>query len=73
MQITAVTTKNDNSYIGWIEEIPGANSQATTLEELYENLTEAAEMVVTANREIMQENFEKSALQKKLLDVRFAT
>lgn len=39
-------------WIGFVEELPGANTQGRTLEEARENLQEAVRLVVEANREI---------------------
>lgn len=37
-------------YVGWIEEIPGVNTQGKTLRETKENLTEAMTLVLETNR-----------------------
>ena len=37
-KLTAVFEQVDESYIGFIEELPGANTQGATLEETCENL-----------------------------------
>ena len=50
MQFTAVFRKVPEGYIGFVEELPGANTQAETLDEARANLTEAVEMVLAANR-----------------------
>ncbi len=42
-------------YIGFIEELPGANTQGATPEEARENLQEAVELVLTANRALVEE------------------
>ena len=49
-QLTAVYQKRGKGYIGWIEEIPGANTQGTTFAEVKENLKEAALLVIEANQ-----------------------
>ncbi len=41
MKLTAVFQKVSEGYIAWVEELPGANTQAPTLEEARENLSEA--------------------------------
>ena len=41
MELTAVFKKVPEGYIGWVEELPGANTQGKTLEETRENLQEA--------------------------------
>ena len=37
-------------WIGWIEEIPGVNSQGATREELLDNLRSALEEMLEMNR-----------------------
>ena len=49
-RFTAVYKKSGKWYLGWVEEIPGANTQGKTLKEAKENLKEALDMVVAANR-----------------------
>ena len=50
LQFTAVFWKVPEGYIGFIEELPGANTQGATLEETRTNLREAVTLVVEANR-----------------------
>ncbi len=50
MSFTAVFQKVPEGYIGFVEELPGANTQGSTLEEARENLKEAVRLVVEANR-----------------------
>jgi len=38
---TAIVQQHDEWWIGWIEEVPGVNSQRRTREELLENLQDA--------------------------------
>lgn len=45
MQLTAVYRKVAEGYIGFVEELPGANVQGATLEEMRANLVEAVELV----------------------------
>lgn len=49
-QLTAVYQKRGRGYIGWIEEIPGANTQGVTFAEVKENLKEAAALIIGANQ-----------------------
>lgn len=53
--LTAVYRKVPEGYIGFIEELPGANTQGATIEEARENLTEAVELVIEANRALTRE------------------
>jgi predicted RNase H-like HicB family nuclease len=52
---TGVFEKVGDWYIGYVEELPGANTQGKTLEETRENLREAIELVLLANRELAQQ------------------
>ena len=53
--LTAVFQKVPEGYIGYVEELPGANTQGDTLEEARENLKEAITLVLEANRELAEE------------------
>lgn len=55
MKLTSVFMKVPEGYIGFVEELPGANTQGATLEECRENLKEAVELVFEANRILAQE------------------
>jgi predicted RNase H-like HicB family nuclease len=47
---TAVIKKNEKWWIGWVEEIPGVNSQGRTRQELIENLKSALREALEFNR-----------------------
>lgn len=47
---TAAIQKDGNSWIGWIEEVPGVNSQAETKEDLLKNLHSALIEALEMNR-----------------------
>ena len=47
---TAIYKKTKKWYLGWIEEVPGVNSQGKTLKEVKENLREAVQLVMETNR-----------------------
>ena len=49
-RLTAVFQKVSRGYIGYVKELPGANTQGKTLKETRENLNEAIAMVLEANR-----------------------
>lgn len=55
MKLTAVFMKVPEGYVGFVEELPGANTQAATLDEARTNLHEAVELVLEANRELAEE------------------
>ena len=54
-ELTAVVRKVPEGYVGSVEEIPGANAQEETLEELRESLEGALELVIAPNRELATE------------------
>lgn len=56
LQLTAVFRKVPEGYIGFVEELPGANTQGATLEEARANLKEAVTLIVEANRALTQED-----------------
>lgn len=56
LNLTAVFLKVPEGYVGFVEELPGANTQGTTLEEARTNLEEAVALVLEANRVIAQES-----------------
>jgi len=53
--LTAVFQKVPEGYIAFVEELPGANTQGATLQEARENLREAVELVIEANRALARE------------------
>ena len=53
-QFTAVYRKTGAWYSGWIEEIPGVNTQGKTLAEVKENLREALFLILQTNRLLNQ-------------------
>ncbi|MBW3596117.1 MAG: type II toxin-antitoxin system HicB family antitoxin [Planctomycetes bacterium] len=63
---TAVIRQDDPWWIGWIEEIPGVNSQGATRDELLSNLREVLAEAIEMNREEARraagESFEEVAI-----------
>ena len=55
LTLNAVYLKVPEGYIGFVEELPGANTQGETLEEARENLREAVALVIDANRSLAKE------------------
>ena len=53
---TAVYKKVPEGYIGFVEELPGANTQGDTLEEVRSNLEEAVDLVLEAYRALAEES-----------------
>jgi len=56
INFTAVFRRVPEGYIGFVEELPGANTQGKTLEEARANLQEAVALVLEANRALAQES-----------------
>ena len=54
MSLTAVYQKVPEGYIGFVEELPGANTQGDTLEEVRENLKEAVQLILESNRQLAE-------------------
>ena len=52
-EFTGVIEKRGDWYIGYVEELPGVNTQGRTLKEVRENLREATQLIIEANRELM--------------------
>jgi predicted RNase H-like HicB family nuclease len=55
LKLTAVFEQVPEGYIGYVEELPGANTQGATLDEARTNLMEAVELVLDANRLLAEE------------------
>ena len=56
MELTAVYIQVPEGYIAFVEELPGANTQGATLDEARENLKEAVQLVMDANRELAEKS-----------------
>ena len=69
LQLTAVFRRVPEGYIGFVEELPGANTQGATLEEARANLQEAVAMVLEANRELVAEAAAGSEVIREPLNV----
>ena len=69
MNLTAVFVKVAEGYIGFVEELPGANTQGATLEEARENLQEAVTLVLEANRALAQESLQGQEVIRESLSI----
>ncbi len=68
MEFTAVFERVPEGYIAFVEEIPGANAQGETLEEARENLLEAIQLVLEANRALAEESIQgRDVLKERLI------
>ena len=53
-RFTAVFEQDGDWWIGYIEELPGVNTQGRTLAEARSNLKEAVVLVLDANRKLAE-------------------
>ncbi|CAA9250788.1 MAG: hypothetical protein AVDCRST_MAG42-2217 [uncultured Chthoniobacterales bacterium] len=63
---TAVVQQTDRWWIGWVEEIPGVNSQGETREELLENLRSALHEALEMNRQEARAAVEGDYVEEKI-------
>ncbi|MCD6418771.1 type II toxin-antitoxin system HicB family antitoxin [bacterium] len=68
-RFTAIFEKRNDLWIGYIEELPGANTQGRTIEETRENLKEAVQLIIETNREIAQKQMDKNNIVREYLVV----
>jgi len=67
-RFTAVFEEEDGLWIGFVEELPGANTQGHTLAEARESLKEAVQLIIEANREIARREAEgRTVIREDLL------
>ncbi|MEH2329387.1 type II toxin-antitoxin system HicB family antitoxin [Nostoc sp.] len=63
---TAVFEKLDDWYIGYVQELPGANVQERTLQEARESLREAIELILISNRELAEQQLSGKDVVREL-------
>ncbi len=66
LELTAVFQRVPEGYIGFVEELPGANTQGATLDEARANLHEAVGLVLQANRELIAEATGEGVIRESL-------
>jgi predicted RNase H-like HicB family nuclease len=69
MAFTAVYMKVPEGYLGFVEELPGANSQGDTLAETRENLQEAVALILEANRELAKRSMKGKKVRREPLEL----
>jgi predicted RNase H-like HicB family nuclease len=69
MRLTAVYQQVPEGYIGFVEELPGANTQGDTLDEARRNLRQAVELVLQANRELSQQTIAGADVIREPMDL----
>ena len=68
-KFTAVYKKSGRWYSGWIEEIPGVNTQGKTLAETKANLKEALLLILETNRLLSRKSEGRSPITRENLAV----
>ncbi len=68
-EFTAVCKKSGRWYSGWIEEIPGVNTQGKTIRETKENLKEALLLILETNRSLSRRSEGGSSIMRENLAV----
>ena len=57
----------EGGYVAYAEELPGANTEGETLEQARENLREAIQLVLEANRELAEKQLaDQSAIREPI-------
>jgi len=69
-QFTAIYKKSGKWYLGWVEEIPGVNTQGKTLREVKENLKEALLLILETNRILNKRQIPKGKVIREPILVR---
>jgi predicted RNase H-like HicB family nuclease len=65
-QFTAVYLKQGRWYVGYVEEIPGVNTQGRTLTEAKRNLREAIALVLETNRTLAHRAHSRRAIEEPI-------
>lgn len=65
-QFTAIYKKSGKWYLGWIEEIPGANTQGRTLKEAKKNLKEALLLILRAYKNANKKEIKGKVIKEPL-------
>lgn len=66
-QFTAIYQKHGKWYLGWVEEIPGVNTQGRTLKEVKENLKDALLLILEVNRVLSQKEISGKIIREPLV------
>jgi predicted RNase H-like HicB family nuclease len=76
MVLTAVyerVSKNEgDGYVAYVEELPGAISEGDTLEEARQNLRDAVELLLEANRDLAEKRISGKKITREKITVSVA-
>ena len=68
LKFTAIYEKaEEGGYVGYVAELPGANTQGETMEEVRENLKEAVSLLLECYREEAEKRLSESATKEDLI------
>jgi len=64
MELIASYKKSGKWYVGWVEEIPGVNTQGKTLKECRKNLADALRLIIEVNKELNKKESGKNLIRE---------
>ncbi len=68
LKLTAIYEKaKEGGYVGYVVELPGANTQGETIEEVRENLKETVHLLLECYRDEAEKNLTDSATKEELV------
>jgi predicted RNase H-like HicB family nuclease len=68
LKFTAIYEKaEEGGYVGYVAELPGANTQGETMEEVRANLKEAVSLLLECYREEAEKHLTESATKEDLI------
>jgi predicted RNase H-like HicB family nuclease len=56
----------EGGWVAWVEELPGAVTQGETLDEARDNLAEAVELILEANRELRRASVVEGVIREMI-------
>jgi predicted RNase H-like HicB family nuclease len=68
-RFTAIYKKSGKWYLGWVEEIPGVNTQGKTMREVRKNLKEALLLILETNKIINKKEFSQGKIIREPLSI----
>ena len=68
-QLTGVYHRVAEGYVGFVEELPGANTHGATIDETRANLREVVELVIKANRALSDQDLKGAKVIREPLKV----
>ena len=70
LKLKLVCRRVPEGYVGFVEELPGANSQGETLEEVRANLEEAVVLVLESNRALAEQEIGGAEVVRETITIR---